>query len=258
MLRTAPQIFRVMVGSQMVDRHKKREISVFQAFAQICDLSIERDSIVKMDPPKPDIQCKMKGGKQLAFELVEVIGPGVANSYKKQAETKKELIEFHTKLPHDKKIIFEAKFSNAMIFPKFKNDCTLRQRKKLFPIIIDHLLTLDDQFEGDTFKNTPKYGNKLSLINVKRCQFDRFIFDLPPGGSFGDTATSAIDSKFQKSYESDHSIHLLAYIELNPMPPKDIWISSVKEYVKGSIIGCQFQKVWIFDLINSTIEFEYP
>ena len=242
----------------MADRHKKREISVFEAFANICDLTIELDSIEKMNPPKPDIQCKIKGGEQFAFELVEVISPRVANSYRKQAKTKKKLIEFHTKLPTEKKIRFETQFSNAMIFPKFKNNCTLRQREKLFPIIIDHLLTLDAQFEGDTFKSTPKYGNNLSFINVKRCRFERPIFDLPPGGLFGDTVTSAIDSKFQKRYESEHSIHLLAYIELNPMPPKDIWISSVKEYVKGSMSGCQFQKVWIFDLINSTIEFEYP
>ena len=88
----------------MADRHKKREITIFEAFAKICDLPIRLDTIKKKNPPKPDIQCEVSGKGLLAFELVELIDRNFANMFGKQIDTKKELSEYHSKLPNDNQI----------------------------------------------------------------------------------------------------------------------------------------------------------
>ncbi|MBC8417577.1 MAG: hypothetical protein ISS67_04495 [Desulfobacterales bacterium] len=60
-------------GKVMADRHEKREITIFKAFAKVSSLQIIIDSIKKNTPPKPDIQCEVKGLGFLSFELIEII-----------------------------------------------------------------------------------------------------------------------------------------------------------------------------------------
>jgi len=242
----------------MADRHEEREIAIFRAFTKVCDISINPNSIEKKRPPEPDIQCEVMENGPLAFELVEIIDRDFAHIFGKQVDTKTQLSRCHSNLPDEKRIPFDKIYSNALIFLKFENRCTLRQREKLFPVIIDHLLTLNEKFEGDTFKNTTECGEELRGIRISRGHFSGPLFDSAAGGSIGDPTVSTIYSKFKKTYNSDHSVHLLAYIDLNPMVPEDMWLPSVAEFVKTSINQCQFEKVWIFDYQKNQIKFVYP
>ena len=164
----------------MTCQHEKTELTIFRAFAKICPLPIQFDSIQKMCPPKPDIECAISGDGLIAFELVEIIDQNFANLFAKQNDTKKSISEFHSKLPKEKKKHFDGKYSNAMIFPQFKNASTFRQREKIFPVIFDHLLKIDKQFEGDTFKNL---NGELWDISISRGTFNGPLFDLSFAGS---------------------------------------------------------------------------
>ena len=172
-----------------------------------------------MSPPKPDIRCRVSGNGFLAFELFEIIDRNFANMIGKRKDTKKSIAEYYSKLPNEKKKHFDRIYSNALIFPRFQNRCTLRQREKLFQLIFDHLLKLDEQFEGDTFENTGKYKSKLKGINISRGRFNGPLFDSVAEGSLGEPTVTTLNSKFQNTYESEHPIHLLGYIDLNPMFP---------------------------------------
>lgn len=242
----------------MADRHKIKEITIFKAFAKVCDLPIRLDSIEKINFPHPDIQCEVSGTGPIAFELVEIIDRNFANTLGKQIATQKKLSEYHSDVPNEIRKPFDTMYSNALISIRFNNSCTLRQRIKLFPIIFDHLLTLDEQFDGDTFENTQECRDKLFGISISRGRFNGPLFDSAAGGSIGDPTVSAIRSKFEKKYESKYPLHLLGYIDLNPMFSEDIWITSVKDFVKASIQKCQFEKVWIFDFRRNEIKFTYP
>ena len=242
----------------MSNRHEKKEITILKAFAMVCDLPIRIDTIRKTAPPEPDILCEVTGPGLLGFELVEIIDRNFANMIGKQIDTKKELSDYHSNLPKGKKERFDKLYSNALIFPRFQNNCTLRQRKKLFPIIIDHLFTLDANFEGDTFENTLAYKAKLRGISISRGRFNGPIFDSVAAGSIGDPTVSAISSKFEKKYESEYPLHLLGYIDLNPMFPEDIWLPKVKEFSMASIHESQFEKVWVFNFQKKEMKFTYP
>ena len=49
------------------------EIRAFRHFLQKADINIDPDSIVKRQPPEPDILCRLADGSRLAFELVELV-----------------------------------------------------------------------------------------------------------------------------------------------------------------------------------------
>jgi len=242
----------------MVDRHEKREITIFNAFATVSSLQIIINSIKKNAPPEPDIQCEVKGLGFLSFELVEIIDRNYANLHGKSYSTRKKLREYYSSLPQNTKDKFDKLYSNGMIFPHFENHSTLRQRIKLFPKIFDCLLSLDPQFDGDACQDVPEFKGKLKGINVSRGIFRGPIFDQPFAGSIGDPTIKRLNSKFQKKYQKNNTLHLLAHIDLNPMFPDDVWLNGTKDFVRKSLETSQFERVWSFDFQKSAIKFVYP
>lgn len=180
----------------MNDRQERIEITIFKAFAKACSLQIKLESVKKMAPPKPDIQCEEVGTKILTFELVEIIDRNFANLFGKQYDTKKKLSEYYSNLTQHQKSQFDGLYSNAMIFPKFENKSTLRQRQNIFPTIFNHLLSLWPEFEGETCQNYRNFNDKLKGINISRGKFKGPIFDLPFAGAVNDPTISTLKKKF--------------------------------------------------------------
>lgn len=242
----------------MTDRQTEKEIRAFKSFAKICSLPINTESIKKMEPPKPDIQCEVNGKGLLAFELVEIIDSGFANNSNKQFETKKELRRVYNSFPKNKKQLFDKLYHDASICVDFQNECTMTQRKNIIKKIFEHLLTLDNKFEGETLPNTTLHREKLNYIDISRGTLNGPDFDVGASGAIGDPTVSAISSKFDKKYETECSLHLLGYIERNLLSPYEIWHAMVMDFVKEHIHKSIFEKVWIFDFSRNEILFDYP
>jgi len=232
-------------------------LKIFKSFARLCDLPIVGNSIEKRDPPEPDIKCDVKGIGAIAFELTELIDRGFANMVGKQIETKTELDNHYNGLDVREKEEFYRKYLDAIIFIHFENDYTLRQRKNLFPSIFKNLLSLNDGFEGDTLHNEPRFKKKLKWISISR-GVNGPIFDDVPVSTIGDPSVSAIKAKFLKQYSINHPLHLLSFIDLNPMFPDHIWLPNVMEYTEQNIKQSQFEKVWVFDFQKKEIKCRYP
>lgn len=242
----------------MTDRQEKREIIIFKAFAKCCGLPIRIGSIKKMSPPKPDIQCEVEGTGFLSFELVEIIDQNFANMVGKQIDTKKQLNEFYGNFPEDQRERFANLYHNALIFPRFRNTCTLRQRKQLFPRIFDHLKSLDPNFQGDTLEYDTDLKDKLTGISISRGQLNGPIFDCVPGGWIGEPTKKIIKGKFGKTYQTDFPLHLLSYIDLNPMFPDETWLDDLKDFIQAFLKSSQFEKIWIFDVHKNNVKLQYP
>ena len=241
----------------MNDRQERTEIIIFEAFAKACSLQIKLDSVKKMAPPKPDIQCEAVGTKVMTFELVEIIDRNFANLSGKQDDTKAKLSEYYLNLVQHQKNKFDELYSNAMIFPEFENKSTLRQRQNIFQKIFNHLLSLVPEFEGETCKNYCDFKGNLKEISISRGKFKGSIFNLPFAGTIHDPTISIIKKKFSKRYESDHELHLLVYINLTPMFPDEIWLNGLKSFIKSALKSSQFEKLWIFDYQKGHIKYEY-
>jgi len=148
----------------MNDRQAKTELIIFRAFAEVCELPIDVMTIEKREPPEPDISCKINGGGTITFELTEIIDRGFANMIGKQNDTKTMLDNYYFNLPKNMKEDFDSLYSDAIIFINFNNSISMRQRERLFPKIFNHLLGLENGFEGNSLKNDPQFEISCLII----------------------------------------------------------------------------------------------
>jgi len=244
----------------MSAQQKEIEKKVFKAFCNVGDLPINIDSIENRNPPEPDIVCEVTGIGLLAFELTEIINSDYANNLNKQIYSINILSDYYSTLSMDQKKQFDKLYMNAMIFPRFQEECTMNKRKKVLPIIFEHLLSLDVKFEGITFENTDKYRRILSGIKITRGIFKGPLFDSNFATLFNDPTLPAIISKFNNSgsYKSEHPIHLLGYFDLQTRIPEEILLPSIGNFCEESIQKSKFVKIWIFDFQKGEIVFTYP
>ena len=241
----------------MMDNQSKYELKIFRRFATICDLPIITKSIEKRNPPEPDIKCNVEKVGNIAFEITELIDRGFANILEKQIDTKTELEKHYSQLDDREKEKFFSKYSDAIIFIHWENSLSLKRRKKLFPKLFKHLLSLNDHFEGNTLERDPKFAGKLDWITISRGVYGP-LFDDVPASVIGDPTINSIQSKFLKKYPIEYPLHLLAFIDLNPMLPDHIWLSNASDYIRNNIEPSQFSKVWIFDFHKEEIKYSYP
>ena len=59
----------------------RREIAVFSEFAQLAPIRIDLSSVEKRLPPQPDLVCAVEGSGTVAFELVELCDPNLAQVF---------------------------------------------------------------------------------------------------------------------------------------------------------------------------------
>ena len=67
-------------------RKSEIEIAIFKGFIEKAGLPIDPQSIVKHDPPEPDLLCLHKDEGYVAFELMEICDSGMTNVMSKEGE----------------------------------------------------------------------------------------------------------------------------------------------------------------------------
>jgi hypothetical protein len=108
-----------------------------------------------------------------------------------------------------------------------------------------------------TLEHDARFIGKFDWITVSR-GINGPIFDDVPASVIGDPTVDSIKSKFSKNYQTIYPLHLLAYIDVNPMLPDHIWQSNASKYIENNIKQSQFDKVWIFDSQREKIKYSYP
>ncbi len=98
----------------------------------------------------------------------------------------------------------------------------------------------------------------LKGVHITRGDFTGPIFDPESFGAVGDPTKREIGEKFRKRYQTQHPVELLAYIDIHPMFPDDIWVPSVSEFVKKNLNESVFRKTWVYDVHNRSVRYEYP
>lgn len=99
----------------MSDRHAEQELRIFSAFVNAAQLPVDNASVEKRKLPEPDIRCILSGEGPVAFELVELVDPDVAEQFSLMFKTKDMLRDFFERLPIEKNSKFEEKYNNALL-----------------------------------------------------------------------------------------------------------------------------------------------
>lgn len=242
-----------------MNQQTKNEIRIFKMFARLAPYPIHVSSIMKKEPPDPDISCNLSDGTTIAFELVECIDNSIAQSIYDSLKLKKVLYDELKKLPKERKERFKVNFKNASIYVAFIKGISIKKRKSAISTIFDYLLTLENTVEGKfNFRSYRNLKDIVHWILINRGGFAGPIFDVEAVTSFADPAKERIEVKFRKEYEIKSKTELLAYYEIQPEIPVNHWLPPVHEFVENNIKSSVFQRVWIYSIVQNKIIFVYP
>ena len=241
----------------MNDTQTRTELEIFSRFADVCSLSIVRESIAKRIPPEPDILCKLATGETVAFELVEIIDEDWASLTSGQVRDMKSLREAYQATAGDLRRDLDERIGNALVYVSFVADVLARERRAVIREILGHLSTVGPDFSGDW---APTFGTSLHRIvrniRISRGDFSGPEFDVEAVASIADPTVARIRAKWLKSYNTPYPIELLAYYELQPQAPAALWLPRLESFVKDSYRRGLFRRVWVFDVGAKAISYE--
>jgi hypothetical protein len=234
----------------------EKELSVFREFASVAPLDIDIASIESRQPPEPDILCTSKQIGQLAFELVELIDESAARRHAVLGKTYVMLRELPERLPPALRNRLRDEFSDPLIFLHFKENVPMRDRERVaIEGISKHcdnlgIANIDDPNDlvHESFESVHFYPSASGGLRIEPSS----------GGYVSDPSLERIKSKFSKKYDTEHPVHLLAYVEIDLRLPDLAWREGVDAYIRDHIAESPFKRVWIFAVPKKHIDYVYP
>lgn len=129
-----------------------------------------------------------------------------------------------------------------------REQVSLRERESAVSPLLRFLAGLPPGTAGEL-----QSDGQGGMENVKSIRITRGNY--PPGPHFqveavrsiADPIVERLQSKYTKRYETRHPTHLLAYYDLHPASPPDIWLSDARDFVRGNWATAPFVRVWIMD-----------
>jgi hypothetical protein len=235
----------------VTDRHASKEISIFSRFAAVSGLSIGEASIEKRPPPEPDILCNIEGVGDVAFELVELIDRDLAKREYGQLHLKSIFEQSFEACGPDTKSVLAATIGNALVHVTFA-DVGFRQKKLAVADVLNLLATVNADFAGEI---RPDSLPAVESIRVARVRSIGPFFDVDAVGFFAEPTVERFRAKWFKHYETPHRRELLAYFELQPELPKQLWHPKLELFVQQNWPSSPFERVWVYDCATRRIAF---
>lgn len=238
------------------DRHGSREGKIFIRFAEVCGLAVQPDSIEKREPPEPDILCKIEGEGFVAFEMVELIDPDLAQRTYEQIKLQRLFEEAYQSLPINQRTQLKRYFGNALVHVAFRSNTSSRAREHTIPLVLAWLQELGPSFEGTSSPTAQSsVGKVVRKITISRGAFIGPCFDVEAVGFFADPTLKRIRQKFTKVYNSSFPVELLAYYELQPIFPDARWVPQLHTFIAQHLGDSQFRRVWVYDIQRNEVKY---
>lgn len=235
----------------------KVEREIFESFAKVAPFKILPGTIESRNPPEPDILCRIEGQGKVGFELTELIDQTHMARIGLMFKTKQHLNNYwQSELDAADVALFLSKFSDALLHFDYSQTTSFNERKVASKKAFPKLLHLPDSCDGEFLNSDPELTPVLQCVQVRRVGLVHPIFDVGSYGSLGDPTSQAIKNKFSKNYKCDYPIELLAHINWGIMPHEDVWKNSAQN-AASQISNSPFRKVWVFDMTDKKIKFEF-
>ena len=233
-------------------RQEEEERIIFQMFVEAAHLPVIPGSIRSESPRAPDILCEIQGKRPVAFELVEIVTPALAQERANGQELREAIVtacERHSEIA--------VRFRNALIYVGYLKGTTIKKRLSVVPEVIESLLQHSEDSWG--YISVPdKLGKVLAEISVTRGVSDGPAFDVMDMTERTEEIFGQIEKKFKSEYSSNHPIELLAYYITQPSSDNFNWQSEFHDYVVRSLPGSPFKRVWVYDNWSKAIKYVYP
>jgi hypothetical protein len=233
----------------MTDRHGDKELKIFERFARAADLGVVPGTVERRLPPEPDVAC-LVDGQRIAFELVEIIDRDFAARTYGQLRLKSLFERMSDSEPWRRRLA--AVLGNALVHITFQ-DLAFDAKRTAIPAVLDYLAQLDPLFQGEL--RPPVLASAVRSLRVARLEATGPFFDVDAVGSLCDPTVESVRAKCAKHYEAQCGIELLAYYELQPELPDQIWRPSLEKLLHEQWRTCAFQKVWVYDCAADAVRF---
>lgn len=244
------------------DKHsnkQKYEREVVEKFLKTPGIKIQANNIQSLEPPYPDVLCTLVGGKTIAFELTRTVDPKLARNCDFSANVKGEMRDHFDRMTSSAIEKLRKIFDNADLYFKFNNGMSKSKFMQLRPALFHTLLNCSSDMKGDIKKELLPAGvMQIRIERVARTGGPWFNASGLAALYFSDKTIERINEKFNKRYECDCPIELLVHSRIHSLPPNTLWLPGVQEFVVQQLDSSRFQRVWIFDYVESTIRYVYP
>lgn len=234
-----------------------QERKAFERFVQIAKLPINLASITQPDPPAPDFLCRTLTDDRCGFELCHIADKATLDRLGTKVAMGRHIYDAMLKLPHDQQAQFASRFGNALLDFEFAEGVTANRVRNIITLVFADLLSLPEGFEGDyaTF-SSPQIQKILCAVNVSRDEFPGPEFAAAAKlGCMGDPITTTLIEKLDTHYECDCPLQLVTYLDGLSMFPTAIWKGPFLRVLKKRGNLGRFEKIWVVDLTQGTIEF---
>lgn len=234
----------------MTDRQAPKELEVFRAFAQVCDLCITPDSIEKRCPPEPDILCALYAGGCVAFEMVQLIDK---EKIGRRLADKESLDRYFEETYQDLPKELRDRIPKARISVKMRPSAMLSSRRNAVSKIIDQLLLVDSEFGGNLL--LPPNLKRIASVQVGRRSRLRPLFDVEAPSLYKGVPLDAISKKFEKSYATSFPAELLAYYDAQAAPPESE-LKPLYSCIDSWVAKSCFRRAWVFDFRKQRVVYQ--
>jgi hypothetical protein len=232
-----------------------KERTIFLEFVLASGLDIDVGSVQSRKPPEPDIICEIAGRGMVGFELTELIDQDFMARLGLMGRTRRHLNdEWQSGLSAVETSEFRRKYGNALLHFVYRDSEILRKRQSVTKPVLQALLRLPDDYDG-TLIDAPEFLSAVAEVRVSRGRFKGPILDVDSSGWLGDPTANACLKKLSKSYECAYPVELLAYTEIDLLPPDDAWKAALEE-LADKFSASQFEKVWVFDRGSKSVRYQ--
>ncbi len=242
--------------STQCSRKKAVEEEIVRRLLRVVAIQIRPDNVCRAEPPFPDVRCTLADGSEVAFELTEAIDPQQVRSVKSSNAARARMYDYYGQMESSDWAKLKGALGDAHVSVHYAKDMTEARFKQLLPGLFDRFLGLVPKMVGELDRSSLPDG--IMRIDVTRGMNGPLFDPRGPALYIRETTVTQIEKKFSKQYECNCPIELVVHSRTKPLPPKPLWRDEVHKFVQREIGQSPFRKVWVFDYVQSVIEYVYP
>lgn len=242
--------------STRISSKKAVEEEIVRAFLRVAGIETCPDGIFLAEPPLPDILYRLVGGTRVGLELTEAVDPQVVRSVRSADAARGRMYDYYAQMESLSQAKLRGILADAHVSVRYMSDMTEARFKRLLPAVFDLLLGLPPDWAGALPRSS--LPNRIKRINITRGMNGPLFDPRGPALYVRETTVSQIEKKFSKQYACDCPIELVVHSATKALPPEPLWCGEVHEFVRRKIGRSPFRRVWVFDYVQSAIQYVYP
>jgi hypothetical protein len=230
-----------------LSQNEIKEIEVFLAFAKHHPAGLDVNTVRKVQPPKPDIECDRKDGTgTVAFEMVEIVDEGLYKDMASKGRLEEQFHRTYESLPVEVKEESWSRYEDTALLVRFKKVPFHRANQIVGPLL-SHLA------DSPLLRHT---SIPLAPKAVRAVVEEIIPFNIGfPGPRFFVDATEWVrdplidrlrEKMEERSYRTPWPMELVAFYHRYIGPPDVSWLAPAVDYVRGKVNAAGFCAVWIY------------